>query len=447
VVRKTDGPALGKPLKSMEARLVRGRFPNREIDVWLVDAAELYRRAGGLYVDERGEDWPDNHLRFGLLSRVAATLAGPESPLSWHPDVLHAHDWQAGLAAAYSTFDRRSARSTGRGSRPNGRSPVHTVFTVHNIAYQGLFSPSVMEDLDLPADSFSVEGVEFYDRVSFLKAGLFYADRITTVSPTHAREIQTPEGGFGLDGLLSSRRRSLSGILNGADYRTWSPTHDPALARPYRPTTLRYKEENKDALQQELGLSRSRTAPLLGVVGRLNKDKGSDLIISCLAAFREMGCQLALLGSGEKALEERLVEEAALHPETVSVKIGYDEKTAHRIMAGSDLFLMPSRVEPCGLTQMYAMRYGTPPVVRRTGGLADTVTDVSRGEEGTGFVFDDPYPEELVRAVGRAIDARRDRRRWRAIQWAAMTRDFCWARAARSYLDIYESAGRKERTA
>ena len=391
-------------------------------DCLLVDVPALYDRDGNPYQDAAGVDWPDNALRFGLLSRVAALLAGSASPLAWRPEVLHCNDWPAALAPVYLHFE--PARSG-------------TVMTVHNLAFQGIFDAALLERLELPRATFAIEGVEFYGRLSFLKGGLVYADAISTVSPTYAREIQTEELGCGLDGVLRERRGVLRGILNGVDGEIWNPMTDPHIAERYSWTSLERKAANKLALQSRLNLAPAPQAPLLGVVSRFTHQKGIDLLAGALDELVQLGAQVCVLGRGEREYEAALSAAAARHPGRVACAIGFNEELAHLIEAGADMFLMPSRFEPCGLNQMYSQRYGTPPVARATGGLIDTIMD---GE--TGFLFAPAESAALVAAVNRALAIYGDARRWRELQRRGMTRDFSWAGPARQYAGLYAAHAR-----
>ena len=424
--RQRDGLQLGNLLGAGETRLIEAEMPGSRVPLLLVDCPAMFDRAGGPYQQADGRDWPDNYLRFAVLSLAAVRVAAGGANRFWRPDVIHGHDWQAGLAAAYLAFSDLPA--------------VRSVFTVHNLRYQGIFGPEALPNIGLPATALALDGLEFHGNVSYLKAGLAYADHLTTVSPTYAREIQTEEGGFGLEGLLRHRGGALTGILNGIDEEHWSPQSDNYLEHPFDPASLPGKDQNKAELQRELGLSIEPDTPLLGMVTRLTEQKGIDMVAGALPRLLDRGVQLAVLGSGD-AHWEQMLRDAAKQSPRIAVRLGYDERIAHRIIAGADLFLMPSRFEPCGLTQMYAMRYGTLPVVRRTGGLADTVRDMPLpfGEDsnGTGFVFDGTSPDDLAEAVDRAVALHGMKSEWRRAQLRAMYQDFSWARAADAYANIY----------
>ena len=397
--------------------------------LWLVECEAYYARAGGPYGGPDDADWPDNPLRFGLLSRIAALLGGTASPLSWRPDIVHCNDWPSGLAPAWLAHESGAAA---------------TVMTVHNLAYQGIFPPSTLAQLGLPPGSFAADGLEYHGQVSFLKAGLHYATKLSTVSPTYALEIQRPDLGFGLEGLLARRAADLAGILNGIDTDIWDPARDPHLVSRYDAAHLKAKRPNKAALQRELGLAQDGAAALLGMVGRLVEQKGADLVIAIAPELARAGAQLALLGTGARETEGALRELARRHPRSIAARIEFSEGLAHRIEAGSDVFLMPSRFEPCGLNQLYSMRYGTPPVVRRTGGLADSVCDASgnsaRDGSATGFVFGEATPQALYGAIERALATFRRPRSWARLQRAGMARDAGWTRAAHDYLELYRRA-------
>ncbi len=413
-------------------RLVLGVLPGNGIPVYMIDAPGLFDRPGNPYADASGQAYDDNDRRFALLCWVAVRLASGADP-SWRPQVLHGHDWHAGLMPAYV---RQAEWAT-------GHKPAQTMFTVHNLAYQGVFPAHHFDGLGLPSNFFDMHGMEFHGQVSLLKAGLFYADKITTVSPSYAQEIQQPEQGCGLDGLLRSRSHDLHGILNGVDPAVWNSATDTALAVTYDSSNLQAKRTCKAALQRETGLRVQDEAPLFGIVTRLAEQKGLHLILAGLPALLERGGQLVLLGSGEPTLEGVFREVAAQYPESVAVQIGYDEAYAHRIMAGADVILVPSRYEPCGLTQLYGLRYGTLPLVRRVGGLADSVVDTSLENLGddraTGFVFDAFDPDAYVRALRRAFALYARPQDWKQVQRCAMAQDFGWERSANQYLTLYRS--------
>jgi starch synthase len=419
---------LGDPFGRGDTVILEGHMPDSGLPVWLIDNPALYDREGGPYGDSSGLDWPDNDIRFALLGWVTAKLCQGNSPFSWRPDIVHAHDWQAGLAPAY-------LKAWG-GPQPG------VVFTIHNMAYQGVFAKDLVPRLGLPWSFFSIDGFEYWDQLSYLKAGLVYSDKLTTVSPAYSHEIQEDPNGFGMEGLLSYRSRDLSGILNGADYKIWDPTVDTHLVRNYgRTDVAEGKAANKAALQRELDLPEIPDAPLLIVVSRLNDQKGMDLLLSIMPAIIEQGAQLALLGTGDRWLEDAFRTLAQTRPDQVAIRIGYSEETAHRMQAAADMLLMPSRFEPCGLTQIYALRYGTLPVVHRTGGLADTVTDASYDSllhgTATGFVFDQANASTFQWAVERAIAVYRHPEQWRKIQQRAMQTEFDWDQAAARYIELY----------
>ena len=410
------------------ARLVAASMPSG-VPLLVVDCPALFVRPGGPYQQPGGLDWPDNDIRFGLLSRVAALLAHESTPLPWRPDVLHCNDWQTGLAPAYLAFEL--------GSR------ARTVMTIHNLAYQGIFLPGTLARVGLTPAAFQPEGVEYYGNVSYLKAGLHYADRLTTVSPTYAREIQTETLGFGMQGLLTRRADELTGIVNGIDVDVWNPATDPLIPRRYQPDTLIRKNDDKRALQQKLGLETDIFTPLAGIVSRFTDQKGLDLVLEAADRLLALPLQLAALGSGDPVLQDGFRALAARHPGQVGVQIGFDEALSHLVEAGADLFLMPSRFEPSGLNQMYSQRYGTPVVAHATGGLVDTITDhtpvTAKAGTASGFLFREPTADALFDAVERAVTCFHVRRTWRRIQRAGMGRDFSWASSAGQYVALYEA--------
>lgn len=389
----------------------------------LLDYRHYFDRTGNPYLGPEGRDWLDNHLRFGLLSRVAAWLGSDDSTLAWVPEIVHCNDWQTGLAPTYLHY------------RPGAR--ARSLLTIHNLAFQGLFDHAALFELGLPDEAWRFDGVEYYGHLSFLKAGIQHADAITTVSPTYAREIQTDEEGMGMGGLLRHRAENLSGILNGIDSHDWDPARDRHLAKSYGPRRLDAKAINKTALQKETGLDLEPKLPLFGVVSRLTEQKGLDLFLEIADRVLDLPAQIVVLGSGSPWLEHGWSAFAHRHPGRCAVRVGFDEGFAHRIEAGADIFVMPSRFEPCGLNQMYSLRYGTPPVVRATGGLADTVIDESDGRHGNGFVFGPATPDALFDALQRAAQAYGDTERWRRLQKRGMARHSGWADSAAHYVDLY----------
>jgi starch synthase len=359
-------------------------------------------------------------LRFAALSRMAADIGLGDVP-DFVPDIVHAHDWQAGLAPAYMHYSHRRQ--------------VGAVITVHNLAYQGRFPREMLDELGLPPDSFAMYGVEYYGAIGFLKSGLQFADRITTVSPTYAREIQSEEAGMGLSGLLRDRANALTGILNGIDISVWNPADDRDIRAPYGVDDLAARTGNKTALQERFGLEPHADAFLLGVISRISWQKGLDLLLECLPDIAGEGIQLALLGSGDAELQTRYQQAAAAHPGRIGVVIGYDEGLAHLIQAGSDALVVPSRFEPCGLTQLCAMRYGAVPVVAGVGGLEDTVTD--GGSAPTGFKFNPVTSDNLAATIRRAHAAFQDKSGWRGLQTNGMTTDVSWRGRAVRYAELY----------
>ena len=407
------------------SRLLFGTLPGG-VPLYVLDCPEMYLRGGGIYLDEHGEDWADNAQRFGLFSKIAAMLGSAASPLAWKPQVVHCNDWQSGLTPAYLHY---------------APVPAPCVMTVHNLAFQGIFPSSLMPELGLPWDCFKPDGVEFYGDLSFMKAGLFFAAHITTVSPSYALEIQTDELGFGLQGLLSHRRLSLTGILNGIDTTEWNPGADACLKHAYDVDHLSGKAANKRELQISLGLHEDADIPLFGLVSRFAHQKGVDLVLEIAQELTAMPAQLVFLGSGDAEMQRAALALAHLHTGKIAAYIGFDEGLSHLIEAGADIFLMPSRFEPCGLNQMYSQRYGTPPVVHATGGLIDTVVDCSASSlaagTASGFVFDSMDAASLLAVVRRAAKLYKDQKSWRALQQICMRKDFSWGPSAKAYLQIY----------
>ncbi len=399
---------------------------SRGLDVVVLDMPHLFARSGNPYTSPEGQDWPDNAQRFAAFAAAAAEFATSGTD-GWSPDIVHAHDWQAGLVPTYLHYRG--------GARPG------TVITVHNLAFPGKFPIDLRESLALPPESLGVDGVEFYGSISFLKAGLQFADRITTVSPTYADEILTPEWGMGLDGLLRARGAAVCGILNGIDINDWDPMTDGLLAARYAVATLPARSANKTDLQRRFGLDADPNALLFGVVSRLTWQKGLDMLLEALPAILEQGAQLAVLGAGDPEIEAGFLEAAAANPGRVGCIIGYHEPLAHGIQGGVDALLLPSRFEPCGLTQLYALRYGAVPIVARVGGLADTVIDANPMALGvgvaTGIQFAPVTALRLAAAIHHAGTLFSDKATWSRMQANGMQSDVSWRAPARSYAQLY----------
>lgn len=397
------------------------------LDLVVLDCPALFDREGGPYGDATGRDWADNWTRFAAFSAAAAAhgtgkAGGPAF------DLIHLHDWQAGLTAAYVAH--------GRGNRP----PVVT--TIHNMAFQGQFSPAIFPALGLPPEAMSVDGVEYYGDVGYLKAGLQYAEAITTVSPSYAEEIMTPEFGMGLDGLIRARRDQLHGIVNGIDTAVWNPATDPHLAATFTSATLERRAANRAALEQRFGIN-AGSGPLLAIVSRLTWQKGIDLVAALADQIIQLGGSLVVLGSGDATIEADIGAAVQRHPGRISLITGYDEPLSHLVQGGADILLVPSRFEPCGLTQLCALRYGAIPLVARTGGLADTVIDTTHATQtakvATGFQFAPVAREPFARALRRAVEAHANRPMWFAMQKRAMASDVSWDQSAALYAQLYRS--------
>lgn len=413
------------------AELLLGTIRETGVQVIVIKSATLYERNGGPYADANGLEWQDNPARFGVLSKVASLLASEHTPLKdWQPDIVHCNDWQTGLTPAYMKLtDHSRAKS---------------VISLHNMAFQGCYAPGWVVSLGLPASGYSIEGFEYHGQLSFLKAGIFYADAITTVSPRYAKEIQTAAFGFGLEGLLSQRSDEIKGILNGIETEEWNPAHDKYLSHNYSSQDLSGKQAVKAALQQSLGLHVDADAPLLGVVSRLTHQKGLDMLLPHLQNLINEGCQFVLLGGGEVGLEAAFQNVALHNPGRVSVTIGYNEPLSHQIMAGSDMFVMPSRFEPCGLNQLYGLAYGTPPIVNATGGLADSIVDSNHAhienKTANGFVMIEASADGLAACIRRAVGMyRHDKATWLQIQTTGMAQNLSWDKSAQEYLAVYQS--------
>ena len=411
------------------ARLLIGTMPDSDIEVVLLDQPGSFRRQGGLYIDEDGREWADNAIRFAALAHAAVDLAMGRVRPHWRADIVHCNDWHTGLIPVLLAVQP--------GHRPR------TILTLHNLAFQGLFPPCILPELALPRGSFSVDGIEYFGQISFLKGGINFADKLTTVSPSYAGEIVTPEFGMGLEGLLASRKADLVGIMNGIDETVWNPAEDAAIAHPYSIGELACKQRCKRALQQDWGLICDPGAPLFVFAARLESQKMADTLLDLLPDLMERPhIQIAILGKGAIPLQDGFTAWPARAPGRVAVRIGYQEDWAHRLLAGGDMLIHGARFEPCGLTPIYAMRYGTIPIVRAVGGLRDSVTAVSAApiadSTASGFQFDEANAVSMLDAIDTALEfyARPDV--WRQLQRNGMIRDFSWHGPAARYRQIYE---------
>ncbi len=414
-------------VNNTDVNILETRLPGTQVIVWLVDYPEFFDFPGNPYVDEQGNAWANTAERFALFCRIAVEVAMNRSYLEWTPDIIHCNDWQSGLVPALLSLEA---------SRPA------TVFTIHNMAYQGIFPKTTEASLNLPKSLWNPDGIEFNDMLSFIKGGLAYADRITTVSPTYAQEIQTADFGYGLEGLLSHRKEVLTGIINGIDADQWDPETDAYISERYNISTLSKKQLNKTALQNKHSLPVDNSIPVIALVSRLVEQKGIDLVLECLPEMLTLPLQFFLLGNGNKSFEQQLSLFAETYPDKIAITIGYDEALAHLLEAGADIFLMPSRFEPCGLNQLYSQRYATVPIVRKTGGLADTVVDTLPETLGkntaTGFVFNEATSGTLMETIKRAIIVYSRPETWKQLQTTGMKKDYSWTKSAKEYMALYE---------
>lgn len=413
--------------------LIEGILPgvSPAVTVWLVDWPVHFQRSGDPYRTPEGQDWPDNAERFAAFARVIAALGAGQAGVDWVPDLLHLNDWQTGLVPVYALEHAH-------------RPP--TLFTIHNLAYQGIFPGSTRFALGIPAHLWQMQGLEYHGQLSFMKAGLTLSNIITTVSPTYAQEIQQDEPGMGLAGILRQRAHDLHGILNGVDYREWNPANDPHLPHAYDADHPQGKRQIKAHLQQELQLPERDDLPLLGYVGRMVDQKGIDLLLeACTPLLRDGRVQLVIVGSGQKNHEKAALALQTAYPEACRTLIAYNEGLAHRVEAGADAFLMPSRFEPCGMNQLYSLRYGTPPIVHATGGLQDTVVDTTAATlasgTATGFTFRPATAQALLATIERALELFQQpgQAQWQDLMRTGMTRDFGWERSAQQYLELYQT--------
>ena len=413
---------------NLSVNIIETTLPGSKLKVWLVDCPAAFNRPGGPYTNKHGQEWHDNALRFAIFCHVATDIALNRLPLNWQADIVHCNDWQSGLVPALLSQHKQ---------RPA------TIFTIHNLAYQGVFNRQTFDDLNLPEELWHIDGVEYYGNFSFIKAGIAYADKITTVSPSYANEICSSEFGYGLEGLLNHRKKDLVGILNGIDDKYWNPGTDNYIKQKYNRRSLNKKQINKEHLQSELSLDKAPGIPMLGMISRLVEQKGLEIILQSLPRLLKMPLQIVLLGTGETHYELLLGAWAKEYSNKFHITIGYDEALAHRIEASCDMYLMPSTFEPCGLNQMYSLRYGTIPVATNVGGLADTVIDANpinlRKNTANGFVLKEQTPSDLSSTVKRAIDCYEQTDVWRELQNSAMSCDFTWHSSAEQYINLYQS--------
>ncbi|MDB5623515.1 MAG: glgA [Devosia sp.] len=428
VMAKVQSVRIAKEVPALfggPARLLAGRVAG--LDVIIIDAPHLYGRDGNIYAGADGWDWPDNWQRFAALGWIAGEL-GMGMVDGYHPQIIHAHDWQAGLAPAYIKFG------------PSDR--IKTVMTIHNMAFKGFFGADIFGQLRLPPHAFGVHGVEYYGGVSYLKAGLECADFVTTVSPTYADEIRTPEFGLGLEGLLNARQSTVAGILNGIDTSAWNPATDPDLVQKFTPSTVHMRRLNKAAVAEKFGLD-GVDGPLFCVVSRLTDQKGMDLLLQAVPDLVAQGGRLVVLGSGESYLEDGFRHMAAAHPGKLGLYLGYNESLSHLMQGGCDAIVIPSRFEPCGLTQLYGLRYGCVPIVSRIGGLADTVIDANpaalQAEVATGIQFAPNSVQALAEALRKAVQLYGQEKTWKKMQRRGMKSDVSWEASAARYADLYAS--------
>ncbi len=413
--------------------ILETKLPGSHVKVWMIES-ELYNRPGTPYFDDKNKEWEDNDFRFALLNYIAVEISMGRSSLHWHADIVHSNDWQTGLISVLLEKDH----SKGKQLRPA------TIFTIHNMAHMGVYSKERFEALQLPASLWNHHELEFYQNFSFIKGGLVFSDRVNTVSPTYAREIQHEEFGYGLSDLLAYRNERLSGILNGIDMKEWDPAKDPMIKKNYSIKTISNKQINKTALQKHFNLPQKKNTLLLGLVARLVYQKGIDLLLENMEAILRLPVQIVILGSGDLELESRLHRWSNKYPHQIQLQIGYDEQLSHLIEAGSDAFLMPSRFEPCGLNQLYSLRYGTIPIVRKTGGLADTVVHASKENLGsrsaTGIVFQESEGSTILDAVNLTSLLYQNKEAWKKMMINGMKQEFSWKESARQYLQLYTQA-------
>jgi starch synthase len=413
----------------------KGTLPNSNLEVYVVKAPEYFDRYGNPYVDTAGIPWGDNFLRYALFSYITASFALGVTKDLFIPDIIHANDWQTALIAPYLHYFK---------SDEDYQDKILTtsVLTIHNLAHQGIFHKEAFASLELPENYFSIDGLEFYNKVNFLKGGIAFADKVTTVSPNYLEEIQTESYGIGLDGLIRAKNTKFFGILNGVDYSVWDPKNDKLIYKPYSFETIKDKQINKTKLKEEIQLS-NKNKLLFGLISRLADQKGIDLVINAIPNIIEKGGQVAILGQGKKEYENKLLQLTQKYPDDIFVCLNYDEELAHKIFAASDIVMIPSRFEPCGLTQLYSIKYGTIPLARATGGLSDTIEDATLqsvlNNTATGLLFNFATYEDFNNAIKRAFDIYKDKKIWLAMQKRGMKQDFSWKKSAQSYIDLYNT--------
>jgi len=414
---------------NIKVSILETRLPGSKVKVWLVDCPMLFDRPGGPYTDQHNQPWSDNALRFAIFCYAAVDVALNKLTLNWLPTIVHCNDWQSGLVPALLSLYKK---------------PPATIFTIHNLAYQGNFDYQTFVDLKLPPELWHIDRLEFYNQLSFIKGGIAFADKVTTVSPNYAQEIMLPEFGYGLDGLVKHRSDDVSGILNGIDEKYWNPGADNHLVQKYNKRSLSNKQLNKLALQKEFNLPISETIPMIGMVSRIVEQKGFELILQSLPELLEQPVQVVILGTGDSHYEIELLNWHSNYPDKIVVTIGYSEVLAHQIEAASDLYLMPSTFEPCGLNQLYSLQYGTLPIVTPVGGLADTVVHASEEtitkKTANGFVLETATKQSLIDTVHYAEQLFSQKDIWKQLQLNAMTADHSWQASAVKYLELYKAA-------
>ncbi|MCU7955365.1 MAG: glycogen synthase GlgA [gamma proteobacterium symbiont of Bathyaustriella thionipta] len=419
--------------KVHRVNILETKLPGTHVKVWMVEST-LYNRPGTPYFDDDNKEWEDNDFRFALLNYIAVEIAMGRTELKWHADIVHSNDWQTGLISVLLEKEYLKKKAV----RPA------TVFTIHNMAHMGVYSKERFDALKLPQSLWNHHELEFHNEFSFIKGGLIFSDRVNTVSPTYALEIQHEEFGYGLSELLAYRNERLSGILNGIDMKEWNPAKDPMIKKNYSIKTINNKQTNKSALQKHFNLPKKKNTLLLGLVARLVYQKGIDLLLENMDEILKLPVQIVILGSGDLELESRLRRWSNKHPDQLQLQIGYDEQLSHLIEAASDAFLMPSRFEPCGLNQLYSLRYGTIPIVRKTGGLADTVIHASKenlnNRSATGVVFQEAEGSTILDAVNLTSLLYQNKDIWKKLMINGMKQEFSWKESAKQYLALYAQA-------